>query len=172
MRNSGSSFGLLYILLVAIQLVIFNYINLSPLVTISLLPAIVFCIPLSRGTVSAMIIAFITGIATDFLGDGLLGLNAFALVPVAFMRKALVKSVLGKELVIRQDDFSIKKCGFSKIFSALFFVTITYLTIYILADGAGLRPLWFNLTRFALSTAASLVVGLIALHILTKENKR
>jgi len=172
MRNSSSSFGLLYILLVAIQLVIFNYINLSPLVTISLLPVIVFCIPLTKGTIPTMIIAFITGLAVDFLGDGLLGLNAASLVPVAFCRITIVRSVLGKDLVIRQDSFSIKKCGFSKILSAVFFVTIIYLTPYILADGAGTRPLWFNLARFGLSSAASMIVGLIALHVLTKEDRR
>ena len=173
MRKSRSPyFALLYLVFVILQMVICNWVNLSPLVSLTILPALILCLPLSVATVPAMFLAFVTGLAVDFLGDGVLGLNALALVPVAYMRKFLIGNILGKDIVIRGDGFSFRKNGILKVTSALFFSLIVFLTVYILADGAGTRPLWFNLARFGLSTLAGMIVGLLVVNTLTSSERR
>lgn len=155
------NFGLLYILLVIIQILITNYCRFSTLTTVSILPVMILCLPLSVGTIPAMFIAFATGLATDWLSEGILGLNALALVPVAAVRKPVILLFLGKDLIERQEPISIQKNGLAKIFGAIVVLQAVFLAVYIMADGAGVRPFWFNAARFAVSLAAGAVLSMI-----------
>ena len=83
------NFGLLYFLMVLGQMVLCNFADLSPYVMLTMLPAMVICIPLTVSTPLCMLIAFATGLSVDWLSEGLIGINAAALVPVALMRKPL-----------------------------------------------------------------------------------
>ena len=58
--------GLKYFLLFLAQAVLWNYFNFSQYVVIAFLPAMILCLPISRGTLEAMIIAFVTGVANAF----------------------------------------------------------------------------------------------------------
>ena len=62
------NFNIMYILLVIAQLLICNYLHISALVTVSILPAMILCLPLSVKTIPALLIAFFTGLATPSTG--------------------------------------------------------------------------------------------------------
>lgn len=161
------NFGIMYLLLVVGQMFICNYFHLSMYVTLSILPVIVLYIPLSVNTVLAMLIAFATGLSVDALSESVFGLNALALVPVALCRKKIIKTVIGEETVERQETFSVRRNGLSKISAAVILSLAVFFTVYILADGAGVRPVWFNLARFAASIACSYILSLFIVRILT-----
>ena len=93
------TFGIAYILLVIVQMVICNYFQFSPYFVISILPAMVLCIPLTISTNLCMLLAFITGLSVDWLAEGLIGINASALIPVAYARKTLIRVFLGEDLI-------------------------------------------------------------------------
>ena len=84
-------FGTLYTLLVIGQIVLCNYSQLGPYVMLTMLPAMVLCIPPSVSTITGMLIAFASGLSVDWLSEGLLGLNTAAILPVALMRKGVIK---------------------------------------------------------------------------------
>ena len=65
-------FGILYTLLVVGQIIMCNYSQLGPYVMLSMLPAMVLCIPPGINTIVCMLIAFASGLATDWLSEGLL----------------------------------------------------------------------------------------------------
>ena len=111
-------FGTLYILLVIGQIVLCNYGQLGPYIMLTMLPAMVLCIPPSIGTIPGMLIAFVSGLSVDWLSEGLIGLNTAALVPVALARKGIIKIFLGEDLITRGDRFSYRKNGFAKISAA------------------------------------------------------
>ena len=92
MRNP--IFGIAYILLVIVQMIICNYFQFSPYFVISILPAMVLCIPLTISTNVCMLIAFATGLSVDWLAEGLIGINASALIPVAYARMTFVRIFL------------------------------------------------------------------------------
>lgn len=166
------NFKTLYILLLVFQIILCNYSNLGPYVMLSMLPAMVLCIPLSVSTPLCLLTAFLSGLSVDWLSEGLIGLNTSALLPVAALRKPFIRSFIGKDLIIRNDNFSIRKNGFSKIFFALLASTAIFLCLYIYLDGAGTRPFWFSASRFGLSLAANMVLGLIVVNVLTGEEKK
>ena len=163
------NFGLFYILFVVAQMFICNYFNFSMYVTLSILPVLVMYIPLSVNTILTMLIAFCTGLATDALSDAVLGLNALALTPVALLRKPIIRMVMGEETIERQETLNVRKNGFLSISLAIVLSCFIFIAIYIIADGAGTRPLWFNVARFFASVASSYLLSLIIVKALTPE---
>lgn len=166
------NFGLLYFLMTLGQMVLCNFADFGPYVMLSMLPAMVICIPLSISTPLCMIIAFVTGLSADWLSEGIIGLNAASLVPVALMRKPLIRFFLGEDIIVRSDSFSLRKNGAGKISALMITSLIIFLSIYIYLDGAGTRPLWFNLTRTGVSLACNYILALIVTNILTTDDRK
>ena len=159
MRTS-QNFGIYFILLLVIQIILSNYFQLSPYFVVSILPAI-----------TCMIIAFAASLSVDFLSEGLLGINAAACLPIAWMRIPIIRLFLGEDLIVRKDSFNFKKNGTVKILMCILFIQTIFLLIYILLDGAGTRPLWFNLTRFGISLVINTILSMIVTGILTPDDR-
>lgn len=165
-------FWITYAFLLVAQLLLSNYLYVTPYVTLSILPVMVMTISIGIGPVLTMLIACVTGLAVDWLSDGVLGLNALSLVPVAFARNGIIRLIFGNELFARSEDFSVTKNGFGKVALAIFLAQLIFLVIYIWADGAGTRPLWFNATRLGASLAAGFVVSLMCLGALARDTRK
>ena len=169
MKKSG--FWLIYIILLVAQLLLSTYANFTPYVMVTMLPVMVLCMPIRMGTVLAMVIAFATGLSVDLLSEGLLGLNALALVPVAFARNSIIRLIFGGELFAREEDFSIHRNGFWKVLVAIVLSTALFLAVYIWADGASTRPLLFNAIRFGASLVASTLLSLLVVNLLAPDSR-
>lgn len=169
MKKSG--FWLIYIILLVAQLLLSTYANFTPYVMVTLLPVMVLCMPIRMHAILAMVIAFASGLSVDLLSEGLLGLNALALVPVAFARNAIIRLIFGRELFAREEDFSIHRNGFGKVLVALVLSVALFLAIYIWADGAGTRPLLFNAIRFGASLVASTLLSLLVVNLLAPDSR-
>lgn len=163
-----SEFWLAYFLLLLGQLLISNYITFTPYLTLSILPVMVMCIPLRVSTVLCMIIAMATGLTVDFLSEGVIGLNALALIPVAFARKSLVKLVFGNELFARKEDFNLHRNGFVQVALIVLVAHMLFLLLYIWVDGAGERTLAFNAIRYVVSLLAGYLLSLLTLDSLCR----
>ena len=167
-----TSFGIAFFLLVIVQMILCNYFQFTPLLTLSILPAMILCIPLSIGTPICMLIAFATGLSVDILAEGLIGLNTAAILPVAFGRRTLMSMLLGEDLVARGDRFSFRKNGVEKISAALAISYAVFFIFYIALDGAGIRPFGFNVIRFLFSMLLSMILGMITVSCLTREERK
>ena len=166
------NFGLLFFLMVLGQMVLCNFADFSPYIMLTMLPAMIMCIPTTISTAVCMLIAFASGLAVDWLSEGLIGLNAAAAVPVALLRNGAIKIFLGEDLITRGDRFSIKKNGLFKIAVVMFTALVVYLGIYVFLDGAGTRPAWFNFTRLGLSTICCLALSFIVINILSPDDRK
>lgn len=170
--KTGQNFWLYYILMVMIQVIVTNYFHVSPLLTLSLLPAMILCLPADMSTVAALVVAFATGLAVDGVSEAELGLNAASLVLAAFARRSVIKSIFDKETVERGNTISIRKNGLGKVSTALLILYTLFLGVYIIADGAGTRSFLFNLGRFFFSLPLCYVLGLIVVNIFSGNDKR
>ena len=167
-----AEFYLVYVLFTVAQMLLCNYLHVSPYLMLSILPVMVLCLPIRVPTVWAMVIAFLTGLAVDLLAEGVLGLNVLALVPVAFARKEIIRLIFGGELFARKEDFSVRKNGFGEVALAVFIVQALFLAVYIWADGAGTRPFSFNAIRFGVSLAAGVLVSLLVIDLLAPDTRK
>lgn len=167
MRKPG--FLLLFILLLAAQVVLGNYCNFTRYFTLTFLPVMVLCIPIKRNTIFCLIAAFVTGFICDFLQDGMLGLTILALVPVGLLRRGIIQLVFGSEVFSRGEDISFRRQGVGKMALATAIVTGIFLAIYILVDCAGTMPRWFCFFRWLISLVGDTLIGLFAADLLTKD---
>lgn len=170
--KTAQNFGILYFLLVICQILICNYFQFTPYIMLTILPAMVLCIPLSVSTIGCLLIAFASALATDWVAEGIVGLNAVALLPIAILRKPIIRLFFGEDLITRNDSFSIRKNGIAKVTAALITSLTLFLTIYIIFDGAGTRPFWFNIARGGASLACSFVISLIVVNTLTPDDRK
>lgn len=170
--KTSQNFPLMYALLMVCQIVLCNYANLGPYITLTMLPAMILCVPTGVSTIACMALAFASGFATDWLAEGLLGLNAAALLPVALIRKGVIRIFLGEDLIARNDSFSIRKNGLVKVSTALLTVSAVFLAAYIFLDGAGTRPFWFCATRFGVSLICNWALGLLVISVLTTDDRK
>ena len=165
-------FWIAYIFLLMAQLLLSNFFHVTPYIFLTLLPVMVLCIPIRMGTIGAMLIAGLSGLVIDFLSEGVLGLNALALIPVAYARNGIIGLIFGPELFARKEDFSIGRCGFGKVAVALFLSLLIFLVIYIAADCAGTRPLWFMGAMLGFSLLASYMVSILLVNLLSYDDRR
>ena len=93
---SGTRFLLLTVVILVIQLFVAEFINVHHMLYIAviLLPAMILPYRYNRSV--AMLIALAIGLLTDLSYDGVLGLNAAALVAAAFFRDPLLSLVASK----------------------------------------------------------------------------
>lgn len=166
------NFFIMYFLIVCAQLLICNYFHVSAYIALSIMPAAVMCIPTRIGTIGAMFIAFLTGLVIDFLAEGLIGLNALALVPVAASRRFICDGIFGQELSSLGEDISMRKYGSGKVAFALLIEQSIFLAIYILADGGSARPWAFNLIRFACSLICGILLSLVVINMLDPNERK
>lgn len=167
MKNNR--FWAAYALLFIAQLLLCNYFTFTPWMMATLLPAMVLCLPLEIGTTGAMLIAAATGLGVDLLSEGILGINALALIPVAFARKKIISIVFGADLLARNKSFSIRRNGLTAVLMALIIGLSIFLVIYIWADSAGARSFGFNAGRFGASLAVSLIFSVLTVRALTTQ---
>lgn len=148
-----------YLLMLVLQLIICNYVNISPMVMLSVLPMLILFLPMRCSRVKGMLIAFATGIAVDFFADGILGLNAIALIPVAYFRPTVIRMVFGEEVIARKENISLRKNGAQKVLLSLLIVQSIFLLIYVWVDSAGTRSFSFNLARLAFSVLSGVFLS-------------
>lgn len=167
--NQNSS--IIFIMLAVAQMVICNYFRISPYLYVTILPAMILCLPVKINTVTGMLIAFATGIAVDALAEGIIGLNTLSLVPVAFIRFPLLGTVFGYETIEKEKPFNSRPSGFWRTMLAITVAYGLFLALYIMADSAGVRPLWFNALRFAVSLVADSLLALLVVHIFNPNDR-
>lgn len=167
-----NNYTLACLLIFGVQLLICNYLHVSQYLTLSLLPCMIMLMPASYKPARAMLTAFIAGILVDLLSDGVAGLNAFALVPVAGLRTHIYHLVFGQEMTINEEDVSLRKYGVGKVTMAMLFAQGIFLALYILFDGFFVRPLSFSALRFIVSLIAGILVSLILANVLDPSDRR
>ena len=170
--RTNQHFGITYILLLICQILLCNYSPLGPYIMLTMLPAMILCVPLKTSTIGCMFIAFGSGLAVDWLSEGLIGINAASLIPVALVRKTIIRIFFGEDLITRKDSFSFNKFGTAKVSAAIITAIAIFLVMYIMLDGAGTRPLWFNAVYFGASLISNWLLCLIVTYILTPDDRQ
>jgi len=168
----NQNFGLLFGALIICQIVLCNFSPLGPYIMLTMLPAMILCVPLKISTIGCMLLAFSSGLAVDWLSEGLIGINAASLVPVALLRKGIIRIFFGEDLIARDDSFSFSKYGTAKVSAAILSAVSIFLVIYIALDGAGTRPMWFNLSYFGASLLCNWLLSLIVTSLMMPDDRK
>ena len=168
----NNRFHITYWLMVIIQVIIYGCFNLPFFINLTILPTLFLFLPVKTGRIRTLFLAFFTGLLVDLIGDGVLGLNILSLVFLAFFRNHLITLVFGRGVFARNEDISISRHGFGRTSIGIMLFLLVFLTIYILADGAGTRTFGFNLARLAVSVIAGYIVGIFVAFIFASTSSK
>lgn len=152
---------LYFVLVFLLQLVIADYLHLGPFICISLIPFLILNIPLSRSPHTVMLTAFGLGLVLDVLSAGVPGMNAFAAVLTATLRKFLYRTLVNSDRQDKTEVPLLKETGLRKYGRYLSALVATYLAAYILLDCVSFRPAGFLAVKFVVSSFASLVLSML-----------
>lgn len=158
------------ILLTAVQLVLAKYCQ-EPHLYICILPAMILCMPTTMPVWGVSAAAFVLGMLTDMLSDGVPGLNASALLFCAVLQKGMIRFFIDPDMVERGYSFSFHRNGYLKINLAQTALLAVFFIVYLILDSAGTRSFGFNLLKGLCSIGVSLVFGTITCGILCPYNR-
>lgn len=167
MNNVFLKYGALLVILVLLQVSLFNNINLFGYINPYIYVIFIFVYPINRDKTALLLLSFLLGISIDFLtNDG--GIHAFSLVFIALLRLSALK------LITRKGNFDIEELTLQKItFSNLiiwivFLTFIHHLLIFILEQFS------FNnfesiLSKTTLTTIFSVILIIFGLQLFLKR---
>lgn len=149
---SAARWTILALLLVLAQGALDNYINLTVYLDIVLCLFLVLILPPGWGAVPSMMTGFILGLAVDILGNGITGMSAAALTAAGLFRRSIYSLTAPREQEKRQ---SIESMGLRNFVLYSMPITLICLTVYILLDSSGFRPVGLCLARLGISFAVN-----------------
>ncbi|MBO7248534.1 MAG: hypothetical protein J6U88_00420 [Bacteroidales bacterium] len=159
---------LYFVVIIIIQCIMDNYVDLGIYTRIVLLPYLILILPYRYRTIGTMVLAFCIGLIVDIFTTGILGLNAGALVSVAFVRQKMLHAIIGERNMERHDSPDFKVMGLGK--SSFYILTpyFLYFTLYTIVDNFGLAPAVITIPKILISTAVS---GVACLLLFKKHKK-
>ncbi len=152
---------LYFVFVIIIQCIMDNYMDLGIYTRVLLLPYLILILPYRYKTVVTMLLAFCIGLLVDIFTTGTLGLNAGALVCVAFVRQKMLHAIMDERNMERHDSPDFKVLGLGK--SAFYFMLpyLLYFIFYTMVDNFGFAPTAITLPKILISTTVSGVAGLL-----------
>ena len=161
--NVKFKYTALGLILIICQMLLSEYVNIWPVLYIAIFPQLIIMLPPTTNKTVLMLAALILGLCTDIFADGVIGLNAAALVAMAYLRPSVLKLALSKAALESSENQPLlpknvepqKLALLTSIMLAIFF------SVYIVIDSAGTFPLWYILLKTIVCVAANTIISFI-----------
>lgn len=157
-----------WVIVIVLQCILDNYVDLGIYTRIVLLPYLILTLPYRYLTISSMVLAFLTGLCVDIFTTGVLGLNAGALVGVAFVRQKMLHSFIDERNIERHDSPDVKAMGTGRSIFYVFFSHLVFFTLHTILDNFGFTPAMITIPKIAIGTVVSGLIG----YILFRNHKK
>lgn len=147
--------------MLVIQLLICNYVNISPFIYIYIIPIIILFLPYKFKSFVIMPIAFVIGLTIDVFGSGIPGMNAAALTAMAALRPFFLSLVINEKNVNKNDSPTPMEIG---IWNYLIYTILSFFiffAIYVLLDNMSFKPLLFNTLRVVIGTVINAILATV-----------
>lgn len=158
---TSGKFLILTFIVLLIQLFVAEFINLSTLLYIVITPLPILMLPYNFNNSLIMVIAFAIGLLTDLSYDGVMGLNAAALVAVAFFRKPVVKLVVSKTTRENLTEINSHTLGRSSLTVILLLLYSLFFLFYIALDNVLYFSFVYTLARFIINVIVNTFIIMI-----------
>lgn len=169
--NVHLKYATLGFLLIICQILLSGYVNIWPVLYIAIFPQFLVLLPSSLNRSLYLVVAFILGLAIDIFADGVPGLNAAALVAMAYARPLVLKFVLTRGGLESTETLPLlprtvelpKLVLLNAIMLAIFF------TVYVVLDSAGSFTFWYTILKIVLCIIANSIISTICSIVLFEK---
>ena len=165
--NNAAQISIWFVLLVLLQVLIFNNINVFGHTNPYIYIAFIFYYPIKKEKGTFLLVSFLLGLCIDFFSDTG-GINAAATLFIAFIRLSLLSSIL------RKNDFdyhlfNIRSISFGKAITYMAILTFTHHFILFSLDYFNLKDMGSVLSKSITASLLSLSIILIGIILFTKK---
>ncbi len=159
----------IYILaLCLIQVLINNFLNISHLLYISLLPLAVFCLPGKQVSIPSLILSFLMGIIIDITSSGAVGITSCALLLCVFLRPAILKLAYTDSFTSSGEDYLEEERLSREMILSIALLCVVYFLVYCWIDSAGTLKWSFALLKWLYSFLCSTVLCVLIKTVIIK----
>ncbi len=159
----------IYILaLCLIQVLINNFLNISHLLYISLLPLAVFCLPGKHVSIPSLILSFLMGIIIDITSSGAVGITSCALLLCVFLRPAILKLAYTDSFTSSGEDYLEEERLSREMILSIALLCAVYFLVYCWIDSAGTLKWSFALLKWLYSFLCSTVLCVLIKTVIIK----
>lgn len=156
-----------FVILVLMQVLIFNNINLFKYTNPFIYIVFVFYYPLKKEKGLFLFLSFLLGLSIDFFSNTG-GINAAATLFIAFIRLPLLSSILGKS-DFDYHLFNIRSISFGKAFSYISIMTIIHHLILFSLDYFSYNEFGPILLKTISTSVFSILIILVGIILFTKR---
>ena len=156
-----------FIILVLLQVLIFNNINLFGYTNPYIYIAFVFYYPLQKEKGTFLFLSFLLGLCIDFFSDSG-GINAAATLFIAFIRLPLLSSIMRK-YDFDYQLFNLRSISFGKAFSFIALLTLIHHFILFSLDYFSFNDFGSIISKTFTTSILSISLILIGVILFTKK---
>lgn len=165
-------YTLLFVVVVLLQIFLFNNLNLSVYVNPLVYIAFIVMLPMEINRAVLLLLGFLLGATMDMI-MGTAGINTIATLATAFLRPILLTLAAGKEEVMGGGIPSIGRLGRKKYLRYLLFVILLQCFVFFTFESLTWKYYYLTLIRIVCSTlvTALLVYWLQLLFVIKGTSK-
>lgn len=157
------------IFILFIQMILAEFVNIYPLIYISILPLIIILLPYRTDSVTSMLIGCSLGLIADIFYDGVIGLNMAAMTATAFFRLPVLNLILSKNVC---ESLTMVTTRTIETWSFVLYCLIVYAiftTVYVILDNVLFFSIWNTVLRIVFSTIVNTALALLLERTLVKH---
>lgn len=160
-------YTLLFVIVVLLQVLLFNNMNLFGLVNIYIYLIFLISLPVGMSRDLQMVLAFLLGLCVDVFTNTL-GMNIFASVLVAFVRNSLLGRLYNRQELEASVSPSIKTIGRPAFLKFVFFIVLLHHTVLFFLEDPEFKNVGHTLLMILCSVPVSYLF--IVCYYLLKKN--
>ncbi len=147
-----NSWILTYIILIIIQILTDGLLDTGIFVSLFPVMFIILTLPYKSGTISTLLVGFGLGLLVDFMGNGVIGLNAAALTAVSFCRQGLLQMIAGSYIMDNTERPDLFSLGYIKVIGYSALCSLIHLCVFVFTEHGGFSDILISLGRIGIST--------------------
>jgi len=167
MTWSGIKYGIMFVVLVLIQVLVLNQVYFSGYINPAIYILFIMLLPLSTPRYLLLFLAFITGLTIDIFSDSL-GIHASATVFIAFIRPSIIRMISSRE-EDRNDYPGLKqnKLNWFIYYTALMVFLHHFILFYL--DYFTFAHFFHTLIKVVMSSIFSIFIIVLSQFLIFKE---
>ncbi len=160
-----------FIILVLIQVLVFNNMNLGGYLHPYVYVLFLLLLPLNTNKVLLLIIGFATGISIDYFA-GTLGLNASASVFLMYLRPGTIRLFFGNQEFMAKDEPGFSTFGIVGFLKYAVVLVFAHQLVLFYLEVFSFNEFLFTLSKVVLSTGLTIFIILITMFLISKPKKK
>jgi len=156
-------------ILLIMQILMTEFINISPFLLLSVFPVFIVTLPININYTLLMFIAAGYGLTVDIFTEGVVGINAAALTAMAAAFGPIMRLVIPKILLYDVSQITFNEVSLDRLIVINALLCFVYLAVYLLLHTMEHGMFLYNLFRFAVNLIIDVALWVFLEYTLERQ---